>query len=135
MNKNAYKEMYENEDSHAWYQATRELMFSFLKTNLKKRATILDAGCGTGGAISYINSRQTGWNIYGIDSSQTAIKYCKRRMLKNILKGNLNNLQYKNNFFDAVICSDVLYHQGVNPELAIKEFNRILKNKGLLYLQ
>lgn len=135
MKKIAYKEMYENEDSHAWYQATRELIFSFLKTNLQKKAVILDAGCGTGGAISYISNRQVGWKIYGIDLSETAIKYCKLRMLKNIRKGNLNSLPYKNNFFDAVICSDVLYHQEVNPKLAIKEFNRVLKNKGLLYLQ
>lgn len=135
MKKIAYKEMYENEDRHAWYLATRELMFSFLEANLKKRATILDAGCGTGGTITYINRRRTDWNIYGIDSSQTAIKYCKRRMLKNILKGSLNRLPYKNNFFDAVICSDVLYHQGVNPKLAIQEFSRVFKKNGVLYVQ
>lgn len=135
MKKIAYKEMYENEERHVWYQATRELMFSYLETNLKKNATILDAGCGTGGTITYINRRRIDWNIYGIDSSQTAINYCRRRMLKNILKGSLNRLPYKNNFFDAVICTDVLYHQGVNPELAIKEFRRVLKNEGLLYLQ
>lgn len=135
MKKIAYREMYENEDSHAWYLATRELMLSFLNAKLNKKAVILDAGCGTGGAIAYVNSRHSGWNIYGIDSSETAIKYCKQRKLKNIRKGNLNTLPYKNNFFDAVICLDVLYHRGVNPELAIKEFNRVLKKNGVLYVQ
>lgn len=135
MKKIAYKEMYENEDSHAWYLSTRELMLSFLNSNLNDKAVILDAGCGTGGAILYMNSRHTGWNIYGIDSSETAIKYCRQRKLKNILKGDLNSLPYKNNFFDAVICLDVLYHQGVNPESAIKDFSRVLKKDGLLYLQ
>lgn len=135
MKKIAYKEMYENEDSHAWYLATRKLMFGFLSKNLKKKAAILDAGCGTGGAIEYISGQHADWLIHGIDSSEAAIKYCERRKLKNIRKGNLNTLPYKNNFFDAVICLDVLYHRGVNPELAIKEFNRVLKKNGVLYVQ
>ena len=130
----AYREMYDNELTHGWYVGTRKLLIKFLKKYSSINARILDAGCGTGGTIKFL--KEAGFkNIVGIDNSQTALKFCKKRKITNISLGSVNNLPSKSNYFDIVICLDVLYHQDADPALALKEFQRVLKKGGLLYLQ
>lgn len=134
MKKIAYKEMFENETSHFWYRASRGLMVDLLKKYLAKDAKILDAGCGTGGTMVYL--QKAGFkNVVGVDKSSEALRYCKRRRLTNVKLASVNSLPFSKNSFDAVICLDVLYHQGVNPKKALAEFRRVLRSDGILYLQ
>ena len=134
MEKIAYCEMFENELTHGWYLGTRNLLVSILKKYLPTNAKILDAGCGTGGTIVYL--KKTGFsNIFGIDNSKLAISFCRQRKLTNIKSATVNHLPFKDQSFDAVICLDVLYHQGVNQHKTISEFSRVLKKDGLLYIQ
>jgi SAM-dependent methyltransferase len=126
--------MFENELTHAWYLATRRLMIFFLKRYLSRDAKILDAGCGTGGTIKYLQKSRFK-NITGIDVSKEAIKFCRQRGIINVGLGSINKLRFKNQSFDAVICLDVLCEKGVSPEKALSEFKRVLKPKGVIYLQ
>ncbi|KKQ75973.1 MAG: Methyltransferase type 11 [Parcubacteria group bacterium GW2011_GWC1_38_6] len=134
MKKNAYKEMFDNELSHAWYVQTRKLMISLLGKRITKSARILDAGCGTGGTIKLLNNAGFN-NIYGIDKSNEAIKFCRKRKIKNLKQGTVNFLPYNKKTYDVVICLDVLYHKGINTHKALSEINRVLKKDGLLYIQ
>src|SRR3989304_2750950 len=130
----AYEEMYENEMTHPWYLATRRLMLKLLKNHLSKNSFILDAGCGTGGTMKFLKAN--GYkNLYGIDKSEIAVRYCKKRRLKWVKRGTIQKLPYEDNIFDAIVCMDVLYHKGVEPFKALKEFKRVLKGEGHLYLQ
>lgn len=134
MKKIAYDQMFANELTHAWYIGTRGLMYSQLKKVVKKDAKILDFGCGTGGTIKFLIKK--GYkNIYGIDSSKYAIQLCKKRGITNIKVASINEVPFKSNFFDAVICMDVLYHSGVNVQKALREVRRLLKTNGLFYSQ
>lgn len=133
MKKIAYKEMYDNEQTHAWYIASKKLMLNYLKKNLKKNAKILDAGCGTGGTL--VKLKKVGFShIIGIDISDDALKYSRQRNLK-VSKGDVNKIKLKSNIFDAVISLDVLYHKRVNIKSAIVEYYRVLKPNGILYIQ
>src|SRR3990167_420123 len=130
----AYREMYENELLHAWYVATRKLMINFLNKHLKKNAKILDAGCGTGGTMIYL--QRAGFkNITGVDNSKEALKFTQKRRLTNIKLASVDSFPFAKNYFDAIICLDVLYHKGVDPKKAIFEFRRVLKSDGILYLE
>lgn len=134
MKTNAYREMYENELTHAWYLATRSLMLSTLSKNVSKNSQILDAGCGTGGTIIFL--KRNGFKyIAGIDNNKTAIKFCKQRGIRSVYYGSVNKIQFKQETFNAVVCLDVLYHKGVDIEDALLEFKRVLKKGGILYLQ
>lgn len=134
MKKIAYEEMFKNEMTHFWYVSTRNLMIDLLKGYLKKDAKILDCGCGTGGTIVHL--QRAGFkNITGVDNSKEALKFTKKRKLANIKLASVNSLPFSKNSFDVVICLDVLYHQGVNPQKALGEFRRVLKTGGILYLQ
>lgn len=133
MRPNAYREMFENELTHGWYIGTRNHLIKTLKQNCTTSSRILDAGAGTGGTILLL--KKAGFrNVIGLEKSDIAIRYSRQRGIK-IIKGDINRLPFKKDSFDVVICLDVLYHQGVNPNLAIKEFQRVLKKEGLLYLQ
>lgn len=126
--------MYQNELSHAWYKQTRNLMVDYLIKFVQKDAKILDAGSGTGGTLKCL--KQAGFrNTQGIDSSELALNLSRKRGIKAIKKGDVNKLGFKSKTFDAIVCLDVLYHKGVDPELAVKEFFRILKKDGVLYVQ
>jgi SAM-dependent methyltransferase len=45
-----------------------------------------------------------------------------------------NGLPYPDNFFDAVILSEVLEHINFNPLPVLQEINRILKRGGVMYI-
>lgn len=134
MKKNAYDEMFDNEMSHAWYIATRNLLIKTLKKHCKKNVKILDAGSGTGGTVNFL--KKAGFsNISCLEKSPEAIKFLRKRKIRNIVQGSINDLPFEDNSFDIVICLDVLYHKGVVPGKVLKEFNRVLKREGIIYLQ
>lgn len=135
MKKIAYREMFENEMTHAWYMGTRNLMVKILKKNhLSLKSIILDAGCGTGGTMKLLGGQGFN-NLKGIDISQEAVRFCKKRGLKNVRVGSLHELPYEDLSFDTVICLDVLSQKGINVKKVLGEFGRVLKTGGLLYLQ
>jgi len=134
MKRIAYDQMFANELTHAWYVGTREILYKQIKAHIKKKAKILDLGCGTGGTIKFLKDH--GYKtIYGIDRSKYAINLCKKRGIKNIKIGSANKVPFKDNFFDAVICMDVLYHSGIEVAKATKEIARIIKIDGICYSQ
>lgn len=133
MEKIAYRQMFDNELTHGWYLGTRAHLVKTLKHNTSTSSRILDAGAGTGGTIKLL--KKAGFvNVTGVEKSDIAISFSRQRGVK-IEKGDIQNLPFKKGSFDAVICLDALYHQGIEPNLAISEFRRVLKKGGLLYLQ
>lgn len=108
---------------------------NFIKRSQKVLPTgskILDAGCGLSSWLSpYLRKK---YKIYGVDGEPEVIQICKYLYPKAKYKvGNLYNLDYKNNQFDAVIMREVIEHFK-KPEIAVKEVNRILKPEGLYIL-
>jgi ubiquinone/menaquinone biosynthesis C-methylase UbiE len=97
-----------------------------------KRKKVLDAGCGSG-IYSKILARK-GAEIYGLEISQNMLKFarehCKNYKIE-FKKGSIDRLPYKNNSFDLILASLVI-HYLKKPEKAFKEFNRVLKKKGIL---
>ncbi len=93
---------------------------------------ILDAGCGSG-IYSKLLAKK-GAKVSGIEISQKMIdyaeEYCERFDI-DFRKGSIDKLQYKNNFFDCILCSLVV-HYLKEPERVFKEFNRVLKKDGVL---
>lgn len=91
--------------------------------------TLLDAGCGDGGDSyllqDYFNS------IYAVD----IIKNDNWENIKSykikFFTGNVEKLDFKDNFFDTVIEKDMLHHVE-NPEKALKELIRVSKKRIII---
>ena len=88
---------------------------------------ILDVGCGTG-----LITRNLPEGIVGLDLSAESIKkakfYCKNA---NFIVGDADNLPFKKEGFDLVICTQMLEH--IAPcEKAISEISRVLRTGQIL---
>ena len=97
----------------------------------KKQGKILDIGCATG--ILLMLAQKEKWDVYGVEISEFAIEYAKKRFNLNLFKGTLKEARYLNNFFDVVVMDNVIEHLP-DPLSGLEEINRILKDNGLLYV-
>ncbi|MBI5047561.1 MAG: class I SAM-dependent methyltransferase [Deltaproteobacteria bacterium] len=92
---------------------------------------ILDIGCGYGFFLSRMKAK--GWQVYGIDVSETAVSYASGHGL-DVALGTLDNVKYEDKSFDVVTLFYVLEHLP-DPLKAIQEIRRILNPNGLLLLR
>ncbi len=100
---------------------------------------ILDLGCGAGRNL--IPLAKAGFEVHGIDLSETAIHFLSKLIRKinvnaKLKIGNIYDpLPYPNEYFDAIISIQVLQHGTRKQiEFAIKEMKRILKKGGIIFV-
>ncbi|MDB2708848.1 class I SAM-dependent methyltransferase [Candidatus Pelagibacter bacterium] len=106
-----------------------------LKTFLKDKKYILDAGCGLGRDSKLFAESNTDAKVFACDQSVHALKIAKKNMknLKNISFFN-HDITKKFNFsqkFDFISCDQVLHHTP-NPGRTLKNLYNILEKKGQL---
>ena len=134
MQKKEYKTMFEFEDNYWWYNSLHEINKYYIDfySNKNKDTKIFDAGCGTGKMLKILEN----YNFTeGIDISEEAILFCKKRNLKNIRKDDLNTWTAEKNKYDFIISSDVICSIGIKNETDIlKKFYSSLKPNGKLIL-
>ena len=128
----ALKEIFKNEESHWWFVGTRNIVFSQIDRyfNKNKGLKILDVGCGTGIVIKRLEKYG---DTFGIDISNKAIEFCKKRNIKNILKANAIKIPFSNDNFNLVVSLDVLEHIK-HDNNSISEIYRVLKKDGIALL-
>ena len=96
-----------------------------------KKGKILDLGCATGVFLDIAQKR--GWDSYGIDISQYAIEYAKKKFSLDVKKGELENIKFPDKKFDVVTMWDFIEHVP-NPNKILEETYRILKPKGIIFI-
>ena len=129
-----YRNIYLNEESHFFYVSTHELIIRLIRKGVHKSEglDILDVGCGTGGLAKKMEKFGS---VSGIDGSEEAIKFCRKRGV-NVIKASVDKMPFNDNSFDLITCVDVLYHKGVNDDVvALKEIKRILMKDGWLIIR
>lgn len=98
---------------------------------------ILDLGCGTGKHSIFLAQR--GFSVYAADLSSTGIAIAREKAkslyLDNIQfkQHDMRSIPFKNNFFDAVICTWTIYH-GTLDEIrkTVNDIRRVLKPNGMV---
>ncbi len=100
---------------------------------LENKGKVLEIGCGEGQFIRAIKKYSSLLDCYGSDISQNAIDKAKNHNdgVRYFISQE-NRLPFEDNLFDAVLIYDVLEHVK-NPEIILKEINRVLKKGGLFY--
>ena len=100
---------------------------------VNRRIRILDAGCGTGGLIRRMAGRHPEWMWTGVDLEPIAVDFARSRSAAEIVQASLLELPFEDDRFDAVVCSDVLYHLD-DDAAAVEELFRVLRPNGLLVI-
>ncbi len=92
---------------------------------------ILDAGCGTGSLLIYINKEFEPKANFGYEFSKKALEIASTRFPDaNYMYKNLNETPDKQ--FDFIFCTEVLEHI-LNPHIPFKNLLKMMKDKsGLL---
>ncbi|KKK51244.1 hypothetical protein LCGC14_3116890 [marine sediment metagenome] len=81
-----------------------------------------------------------GFDVYGVDMSETAIDFAKNRFdiagleYKSLQERDIRKLKFNNDFFDAVIDRTAIQHNTFKEAKQIaSEVHRVLKPKGHFY--
>jgi len=93
----------------------------------------LDIGCGNGQFMVFLKDRMKVKKVAGVDISEKAVREARDRGLEaHVVDVSSKNLPFENDYFDLVICSEVIEHV-FDTDFLLKEIWRVLKaNKHLL---
>ena len=95
---------------------------------------ILDAGCGEGHLIDKLHRKNSEASYYGIDIAEPAMRRFKERCPYAELRTmDLITIGFEDEFFDIIICSEVLEHIH-EYETVTAEMGRTLKKGGNLII-
>jgi SAM-dependent methyltransferase len=133
-----YQRLYDIEEQHGWAQGLREAMDALLQPVINgSRLRALDIGCGTGYLLEYLQRYPLDGEVAGIDISPYAVQFCRQRGANALAIASATHVPFPTGSFDLIICIDTIQH--LTPAgadlVAIKEFTRLLRPGGVLYLR
>jgi len=101
----------------------------------KTNTQVLDVGCG--GGFMTEDLVQSGYEVIGLDQSETSLQHARLHAQEMGLKihyqqGHAERLPYSKHTFDLLCVCDVLEHVD-DLEKAIQEASRVLKPGGVLF--
>lgn len=100
--------------------------------SLEKKGKIMDMGCGNGETLDIF--QKLGWEVYGVEFDDQAVKLARKRGLRDVVLGSFERLKdYPDNFFDVIRLYHVIEHLG-DPSLCLKLCQRKLKTEGELII-
>lgn len=102
--------------------------FSVMYLPAQPQGRLLEIGCGNGQMLNFMGS--LGWQTEGIDFDPAAVSNAQGKGL-NVALGSLEQQNYQDNIFDAVMISHVIEHVPA-PKSLLSECYRILKPGGVL---
>lgn len=111
------------------------LVPELLKRNCNR---LIDLGCGEGRHIIYL--AREGFDMFGLDISETAILKTKKWLWQEMLEAELVNsdfvkIPYGNNYFDGAIAIKAVYHNTLDKiQVTMKEIYRVLRTGGICLL-
>jgi ubiquinone/menaquinone biosynthesis C-methylase UbiE len=134
-----FERLYEVESQHWWSRGMRAVAAAILKNQYpgKHRLSVLDAGCGTGVTMVWLQEIGLGGQTTGIDVSWDGLRFCQKRSATRLAQSSVLQLPFKQASFDLVVCNDVLQHLPGNggDRTALREFYRVLRPGGCLILR
>jgi SAM-dependent methyltransferase len=127
-----YEILYRTEETHWWLAARRSIVLDWIRQRYPGRHDLdmLDAGCGTGLMLQELKVLGM---AEGVDISEEALQFCRKRGLENVRNADLMDLPFEDGRFDFVTALDVLEHLDDDTG-ALQEFRRVLKPGGRIFI-
>jgi len=127
---------YSNKDKPIpfFVNAPDENLVSYLESGIFKAGRVLDIGCGNGRNSLYLAKK--GFQVDGIDFSETSIEWACQRAIEsgidvNFINKSIFDFEVLNNTYDYIYDSGCLHH--INPHRRsqyLSKISRLLKKGG-----
>jgi ubiquinone/menaquinone biosynthesis C-methylase UbiE len=110
--------------------------YDFMAKYIQNGKAVLDCGCRDGEFLLHLLSNRPGIAVSGVDISTAAIADCNANLtdfagFKGAVCGPVEKMTFADGSFDVVTASELLEHLN-EPEVAVREMLRVLKDLGLL---
>jgi ubiquinone/menaquinone biosynthesis C-methylase UbiE len=106
----------------------RQFALEMVEASIPQGSKVLDAGCGTGAIAEELIRR--GYEVWGFDIAEAMVRYVQDRLGQGRFRvGDIENIPFGDNTFDAVVCLGVLQFLDAD-EPALREVWRVLKPGG-----
>lgn len=134
MEANEYSIMAHVETTHWWYAGMRRIADAWLRQiPLGPHARILDAGCGTGGNLSWLSHYG---DVSGFDYADIALHHAASKSSADLLRASIMHIPCADQSFDLVTSFEVIYHRAVADDVvALAECRRVLRPDGHLLVR
>lgn len=124
-----YHTNYKLENTYWWFIARNDIVGKVIEKKCPGLAPgdeLLDAGCGTGGFAGYIAQK---YKVIGLDTSDLALDYCRKRGLNDLFCMTLGEFPAKDWNIKAITMLDVVEHIDDDASV-VKEAFDILPGGG-----
>lgn len=127
-----YQQMFQLESTHWYFRGKREILQNVIRNYLHGHDNkLLDIGCGTGKIMEELS--QFG-DVYGIDSSEIALAFCRQRGLTNLyLVCENKTYPFPDGYFDAICAFDILEHLPCEENM-VYEIKRIARAGAYVFI-
>ena len=133
-----YADLYALEADLWWFQGMRAVTGSLLDPVCPpgRDRQVLDAGCGTGLNLGWLQRYAGGGHVIGIDLAPTALDFCRQRAHRRLAQASVIALPFADRAFDLLTSFDVL---GQVPEVSaarvLDEIHRVLRPGGVAFIR
>jgi ubiquinone/menaquinone biosynthesis C-methylase UbiE len=134
-----YESLYGLEATFWWFTGMREITAALVDSVMSpsRNRRVLDAGCGTGGNLSWLKRYSANGERVGLDLVTEALSFCRKSGLKPLVQASVTHLPFVDASFDLVTSFDVLVQlPGENAdEDSIREMYRVLRPGGKVFVR
>lgn len=131
-----YKEYYELERSHWWFQAREQILSRYIATLIDthklphRKLNIANIGCGPGRSSEYLSAFGS---VSSIEYDADCCAFASERTGLNIQHGSITELPFEDGVFDLVCAFDVIEHVE-DDALAVSELKRVAKPGAVILI-
>jgi ubiquinone/menaquinone biosynthesis C-methylase UbiE len=116
-------------DTSTEWRMSKEILNSLLPKINPYNKRVLDIATGTG--ICGAHFVKNGYNVFGIDISESMLKIASKKISKVILS-DVHSLPFIKSYFDVAVMRQCLHY--LHTTIALSEAHRVLKKNGILII-
>src|SRR6266850_3546365 len=108
-------------------QKELDIVYQFIKKNIKNELVILDSPCGTGRLTNFL--KRKGIRVIGLDYSPAMLERSRNTDDIQLIRGDMFEMPMKTNSLDCIVSLRFLFHYR-NIEPMFYQIKRILRYEG-----